>query len=326
MKEENRQAEELFIQESKEWEIIFNSILDPVSIQDKDFRIIKANKAFAEMCGIEPKELIGKKCYEIIHSTEEPWPNCPHKQTLDCGKHRTADFYEPRIGKNLHVSVSPICNDGGETIGTVHIVKDITERKQADELLKESEKKYRKIFENVQDIYYQTDIQGTVVDITPSIERYSGYTREELIGKPVESLYFDLEDRKEFLRAIQKRGEVADFEIRLKTKDNRLVYTSANSHMLFDSAGNPIGIEGTLRDVTDRKKAEIALQKTAHDFGERVKELNCLFGIASLVERPDITLEEILQGIVDLIPSAWQYSDITCGRITFKEKEFKTRN
>jgi len=130
---ERRQAEEKLKQASEEWELTFNSINDLISIHDKDFRIVKVNKSFADTFGMENRELIGKKCYEIIHGTEEPWPNCPHEQTLGCGKPATEEFWEPRRSRYLEVSTSPICNEKCEMIGTIHITKDITDRKKVEE-------------------------------------------------------------------------------------------------------------------------------------------------------------------------------------------------
>jgi CheY-like chemotaxis protein len=74
------------------------------------------------------------------------------------------------------------------------------------------------------------------------------------------------------------------------------------------------------------KHAEDALRERTHQLGERVKELNCLFGISQLVGTPGISLDEILQGTVDLIPPSWQYPEITCARITLEDQEFKTDN
>lgn len=74
------------------------------------------------------------------------------------------------------------------------------------------------------------------------------------------------------------------------------------------------------------KQAEEKLHRYSRDLGERVKELNCLYGISNLVEKPDISLDEIIQGIVDLIPSSWQYPEITCSRILLEDKEYKTEN
>ena len=78
--------------------------------------------------------------------------------------------------------------------------------------------------------------------------------------------------------------------------------------------------------VTRRKKVEEALRKQTHDFGERVKELDCLYGISSLVEKRHISLQEILEGALNLISSAWQYPEITCARIIVENQTFKTNN
>ena len=85
-------------------------------------------------------------------------------------------------------------------------------------------------------------------------------------------------------------------------------------------------IQGTFRDITDERRADEALQQRTHDLGERVKELKCLYGISGLVENPDISLDEILRRAADLIPPAWQYPEITCGRIILEGKEFQTEN
>ena len=77
---------------------------------------------------------------------------------------------------------------------------------------------------------------------------------------------------------------------------------------------------------SNRKQAEEIKKKALHDLGERVKELNCLYGLSNLVEKPGISLEKIMQGLVMLIPPAWQYPDITCGRIILDGNEYKTDN
>jgi formate hydrogenlyase transcriptional activator len=128
-------AEEKIKHAAEEWRSTFDSIKDPVSIHDKDFTIVRANKAFADTFGMEIREVIGKKCYEIIHGAEEPWPTCPHKQTMASGKAATEEFFEPRLGRYLRVSASPILNDSNGVIGSVHITRDITKRKQAEEAL-----------------------------------------------------------------------------------------------------------------------------------------------------------------------------------------------
>lgn len=90
--------------------------------------------------------------------------------------------------------------------------------------------------------------------------------------------------------------------------------------------GKPEVMMGVVQDITDRKQVEGALQKRTYELDERVKALDCLYGISQLVERPNTSLEKILQGIVDLIPPAWQYPEITCARITLEHQEFRNKN
>jgi len=78
--------------------------------------------------------------------------------------------------------------------------------------------------------------------------------------------------------------------------------------------------------IDDHKCTEETLQKSTHDLGERVKELNCLYSLSSLIEKPDISLNDIFKGITNLIPPSWQYPEITCARIIFEDKEYKTKN
>ena len=127
------------------------------------------------------------------------------------------------------------------------------------EALITSEGRYRKIFENVQDVFFQTDQQGIILEISPSIERYSGYRREELLGKPVAEVYHQPEDRAGLLKALAAQGEVVAYELQLKTKTGRVVYASANARVLLDAQGRPAGIEGALRDNTERQRSELAL-------------------------------------------------------------------
>lgn len=131
-----RLSEERLRQASREWEDTFNSISDPISIHDEEFRIVKANRAFEKVVGMESNEFIGKKCHEVIHKSETPWLNCPHKQCISCGKPVTREFLEQGLGKYLLVSCSPISDYRNQLNGTVHVIKDVTERNRHLEELK----------------------------------------------------------------------------------------------------------------------------------------------------------------------------------------------
>jgi PAS domain S-box-containing protein len=244
---------------------IIKSMINSLIVVSPDNKIIRTNMATCMLLGYEEKELVGRPVETIFggsRSGKDPWMKTMLK---DNHVSNIEETYLTKNGREIPVLLSAsVMYDASKVIrGIVYVAQDITERKQAEEALRESENKYRKIFENVQDAFYQTDNAGNITDISPSIERYSGYPREELIGKSVGEVYFNPEDRIRLLKAIQEKGEVVDYELRLKSKDNRLIYASANAHVLFDLAGKPIGVEGTLRDITERKRAEEELQKLA---------------------------------------------------------------
>ena len=152
------------------------------------------------------------------------------------------------------------------------IVRDISDSKKAEKALKKSEMKYKKIFDTVQDVFFQTDTDGNITEISPSIERYSGYKPEELIGKPVEMVYSNPDDRNSFLKEFEEKGEIVDYVLKLKTKKEDLIYSSINAQLLLDSKNKPLGIEGTLRDVTERKKGEEAIRKSEEKYRNIVEK------------------------------------------------------
>ncbi len=144
--------------------------------------------------------------------------------------------------------------------------RQVEKRKETEKALKESENKYRTIFENIQDVFYQVDQQGIIMEISPSIFRYSGYTREELIGKQVEEVYLHAGDRERLMEVLKEKGQATDFDIQLKTKDEKIRWASLNVHIRFDEQGKPIGLEGSLRDITSRKQIEVSLAESEEKF------------------------------------------------------------
>jgi len=124
---------------AEEWSRTFDSISDAVSIHDKDFRILRANKAFADLFGESLHEIVGTHCYRL-HKAQEHRSGCPHQRTLASGKPAMAEFYESNLGKYLFESTSPIFNEQGEVVSTVHITRDITEQKRQNERLTMTER------------------------------------------------------------------------------------------------------------------------------------------------------------------------------------------
>jgi len=130
---ERKTVEEKMKQAIQQWETTFNSIVDMISIQDEQYSIVRANKAYAEIVHLTPEECVGKKCYELLHGLEGAHTSCPCAQIHRTKKPSTVEFFEPHLGKYLEISASPLFTDDGKISGSVHIVKDITSRKTKKE-------------------------------------------------------------------------------------------------------------------------------------------------------------------------------------------------
>ncbi|PWR72964.1 PAS domain S-box protein [Methanospirillum stamsii] len=138
------------------------------------------------------------------------------------------------------------------------------ELKRNQEIIRESEEKYRRILENMQDVYYQTDKEGKIILTSPSATSVLGYPdNTEYYGKKVaDALYYNPEDRKEFLTEIEKTGKVENYEATLRKGDGTPITVLTSSHRYYDNTGNYLGIEGLFRDISERKQMEIRLNES----------------------------------------------------------------
>jgi PAS domain S-box-containing protein len=140
-------------------------------------------------------------------------------------------------------------------------IADITESKHAEEALRESEERYRELFENAKDAIYVHDLGGRYTSLNQAAEKLSGYSREEIVGKHFSNFVAprDLKHvRSNLCKKLDDEGETA-YQIDLITKDRRRVPVEVNSRLIFEN-GRAIGVQGTARDITERKRAQEALQ------------------------------------------------------------------
>ena len=129
--------------------------------------------------------------------------------------------------------------------------------------------KYRGIFENIQDVYYETSLEGVILEMSPSIEKISPYKRENLLGVKVDQFYFSPRDREEMIQTLLSDKKISDYEIMLTFDDGKPTCVSLNSVLMSDERGVPLKIIGSLRDITARKEAEAEL----HNYREHLEEL-----------------------------------------------------
>ncbi len=151
--------------------------------------------------------------------------------------------------------------------------KLVLDNRKAEIKLMQSEKKYRNIFETMQDVFCRTDLTGKILVISPSIHRLTGYTPSEMLNKNILIMYEDQEVFNKKMELLKKQGEVWDFETISKCKDGTPKYISINAHLFYDDNDQPCGIESIVRDISTRKKAEkelIAAKERAEE-SDRLK-------------------------------------------------------
>jgi len=209
------------------------------------------------------------------------------------------------------------------------IFSEVSPVSQTETNQEKTRKIYHAILDSLQGSYFEADPQGVITYANLAFAQELGGTdKADVIGKHFRFLTDRIAVREiygHFKLLYNTKLPIKPFEYHYHRKDGKAMIGEAYiSPILVD--GEVVGSRGFIRDITERIKYEVALRETTHNLGERVKELNCLYGISGLVETLGITLDEILQGTVDLIPPAFQYPEITCARIVLEEQEFKTEN
>jgi len=204
-----------------------------------------------------------------------------------------------------------------------------TERKKTEEELREARSYLENLINYANAPIIVWDKEFRITRFNHAFEYLTGYTANEVTGQELRMLFPEA-GRDESLSKIERTlsGEYwKSVEIPILCKDGNIKLAFWNSANIYARDGTTLlATIAQGMDISERKKAEEELWKRTHDLGERVKELNCLFGISQLVEKEGISLEEIFQGTVGLLSFAWQYPEITCARIILEGREFKTGN
>jgi len=274
---ERKQAENQLRHAYSLTKTIIDSMNDAISLIDvRDFTIVRVNKAFLQSYGYsDESEITGKHCYEITHHRPDvcsaPDDICPLVESVKTRGYFAADHvhYDKRGEKiYVEVSTSPIKDEAGNVIQVVHIQRNITERKKAEEALRESEERFRAFFEMA--AVGTTQVDPATMRFLRTNQRFcemTGYSCEELRSMTFNDLTHPDDktlDEERFRETLGPSAPTYETEKRYIRKDGRVVWVHVSAIVVHDSQGRPLHTAAIVQDITDRKKMEEEIRHMAH--------------------------------------------------------------
>ena len=262
---ERKRTEEALRASEERYRALFNDNPIMLFTLDAKGKVISVNYAGASQLGYTVGELEGQSVLKVFYPDDH---RAVTEQLQVCLK---------SPGEEFHWQFRKVCKNGSliwvdehartipglaEGLHVLVVCQDITDRKQVEDALRKSEKKYRDIIDKMQDVVYRTDREGKLIMFSPHGVKLAGYdSEEEMIGFDVAlDTYLNPEERERFLAALKETGSVDNYPLVLKARYGIPRQVIASSHFYYDDEGNVLGVEGILHDVTDIRKKEQELR------------------------------------------------------------------
>ncbi len=246
------------------------SIGECISITDLDNKVLFVNEAFLRTYGYEERELLGKTIGMVRSDKNKTESESDILQATLKGSWQGEVVNRRKDGSEFPVSLSTsmVTNDEGQTIALIGVATDITERKRAEEAVKESEERFRILFEYAPDAYYLNDLKGTFIDGNKAAEELTGYTRQELIGKNMLSLHLLQPNQVVKVAALLAQSvfgrPTGPDELNLRRKSGTEITAEIRTYPV--KVKDKTLILGIARDITKRRQAEEALRTSEERF------------------------------------------------------------
>lgn len=260
-------------------EVLMNTLPDSIYFKDTQSRFLKTNQATAVKFGFrDPSEVIGKSDFDLF-SRE-------HAEEAYVDEQSIIETHVPLIAKEeketwpdggvswVSTTKVPVVGEDGKVLGTFGITRDITLRKKAQLALEESERKYRELIENANDIIYTHDVHGRMLSFNKAAERATGYRLEEATKLRVQDLVAPehLALATEMTRRKLEGVPTTTYEIDIVSKEGVRIPLEVSTRVLFES-GQAVAIQGIARDITERRRAQESLQSQARLLSEQARRL-----------------------------------------------------
>jgi PAS domain S-box-containing protein len=248
-------------QANRHWVEVFDAISDFIVVHDEQHNILRVNRSLADFVGIAPDQLIGinMRALDALTTGASPHscPFCRSGEGLD-------EYVHPVLERAYLISTSRIHAASSAQLQTVHVLKDITDRRDA-------ERRYRELFNNIQEGIYVSTPQGRFVEVNDALVRILGYsTRDEVLQLDIPNqVYFSAQRREELAEVLKREGGLRNHEEVLRRKDGSPVHVFMNCFAVRDTAGNILQNRGLMLDISGLRQSQIELHKE-RDFSSKI--------------------------------------------------------
>ncbi len=249
-------------QANRHWIEIFDAISDFIVVHDQADKVLRVNRSLAAMIGVPPAELIGVNMRALMALTSESASySCPFCRAM---ADDSDEFAHPVFDRTYLVSTSRVHGDSDGGMQTIHVLKDISDRREA-------ERRYRELFDNIQEGLFFSTPAGRFIEVNDAMVRMLGYSsREELLQIDIQTqLYFSPEQRDHHSEVMKENGTLRNFEATLRRKDGSPIHVLINAFGLHDNLGRLLQIRGLMLDVTGLRTYQSELHRE-RDFSSKI--------------------------------------------------------
>jgi two-component system NtrC family sensor kinase len=263
-------------QANRHWIEIFDAITDFIVAHDQSDHILRVNRSLADFIGVQPHELIGVNMGALLAmGNDAPRQSCPFcRSTTDVG---TDEYVLPVLDRTYLVSTSRVHGANSEGLQTIHVLKDITDRREA-------ERRYRELFDNIQEGVFFSTPDGRFVEVNDALVRMLGYrNREDLLQADVRSqVCFSPEQYEELARQMQQHGAVRNHEETLCRQDGSPVQVLINAFAVRDAQQRMVQYRGVMLDISGLKTFQSELQRERDFSGKILNNTQSLILVADI--------------------------------------------